>query len=53
MSENTTSETKSVKNVEHTHTLQSMIRTRHKVENIIMISLLAAALSVFIYWIIH
>ena len=49
MFENIT-ETKTVKNVEHTVTLRGLIEKRHKVENVIMISLLSAALAVFVYW---
>ena len=49
MSENTT-ETKTVKNVEHPTTLKALIERRHKVENVFMVVLISAVLTVFVYW---
>ena len=49
MSENTT-ETKTVKNVEHSISLQAIIERRHKVENVIAVVLLSMAIAVFVYW---
>ena len=46
----TTTETKTVKNVEHTVTLKALVERRHKVENIFMVVMISAALAVFVYW---
>ena len=46
----TTTETKTVKNVEHTVTLKALVERRHKVEKVIAIILLSMAIGVFVYW---
>jgi len=46
----TTTETKTVKNVEHTVTLKALVERRHKVENVIAVILLSMAIAVFVYW---